>query len=177
MIAQFDTFEINPIHSGDAWKLCDFIIANQDRLQRYFPKTIAQNLTPTLSEIFVNKKDKQFKNKEEFLFTLKHIQTREIAGIIYIKDLDWSTNQGEFAYCIGYTFKGKGIITKAIKFLIEYAFTELHLKTLKIIVHNTNRSSIKVAKTNGFKWIKTLKNEFTPIDENPLNMELYKLFK
>lgn len=177
MIAQFDTFEINPIHSGDAWKLCDFIIANQDRLQRYFPKTTAQNLTPTLSEIFVNKKDKQFKNKEEFLFTLKHIQTREITGIIYIKDLNWSTNQGEFAYCIGYTFKGKGITTKAIKFLIEYAFTELHLKTLKIIVHNTNKSSIKVAETNGFKWIKTLENEFTPIDENPLNMELYKLFK
>ncbi|WP_289043618.1 GNAT family N-acetyltransferase [uncultured Olleya sp.] len=177
MIAQFDTFEINPIHSGDAWKLCDFIIANQDRLQRYFPKTIAQNLTPTLSEIFVNKKAKQFKNKEEFLFTLKHIQTREISGIIYIKDLNWSTNQGEFAYCIGYTFKGKGITTKAIKFLIEYAFTELHLKTLKIIVHNTNKSSIKVAKTNGFKWIKTLENEFTPIGENPLNMELYKLFK
>ena len=32
---------------------------------------------------------------------LKH---RELAGLIYIKELDWTIKQGEFAYCLGSNF-------------------------------------------------------------------------
>ena len=39
MIAQFDGFEINPVHNGDAWKICDLCVANADRFKTYFPKT------------------------------------------------------------------------------------------------------------------------------------------
>lgn len=176
MIQAFNGFEINPIHNGDAWKLCDFMVANHERLKRYFPKTLEQNLTPTLSQIFVEKKTKEFKDKKEFLFTLKESKTRILAGLIYIKELDWTIKQGEFAYCIGYTFKGKKIITNTVKLLSEYAFNTLNLKSLQIIVHKDNTPSVNVAKNNNFKWIKTLKNEFTPIGENPLDMELFELY-
>ncbi len=177
MIAQFDGFEINPIHNGDAWKVCNLIVANTDRLKRFFPKTLEQNLNPTLSQLFVEKKVKQFLNKDEFLFTLKYSKTRELAGLIYIKELNWDEKQGEFAYCIGYTFKGKKLITKAIHILSNYAFNELKLKRLQIIVHKENISSINVALANNFKWMTTLKNKFTPIGEQPLDMELYELEK
>ena len=92
----FDGFEINPVHGGDAWKICDLCVANADRFKRYFPKTLEQNLTPTLSELFVQKKIKQFQSKTEFLFTLKETETRKLAGLIYIKELDWNKKKGEF---------------------------------------------------------------------------------
>ncbi|MFC0603344.1 GNAT family N-acetyltransferase [Winogradskyella pulchriflava] len=177
MIAQFDTFEINPIHNGDAWKTCNLVVANADRLKRYFPKTLEQNLNPTLSQFFVDQKVKQFENKEEFLFTLKHSETRELVGLIYIKELDWDKKQGEFAYCIGYTFEGKGLTSRAINALSKYAFNELKLETLQIIVHKDNLPSVKVAFNSNFEWIKTLKNDYTPIGEEPLDMELYELYK
>ncbi len=177
MVAQFDAFEINPIHHGDAWKLCDFMVANADRLKRYFPGTLAQNLNPTLSQLFVEKKIKQFESKAEFLFTLKHSETRALAGVIYIKELDWTIKQGEFAYCIGYTFEGKGLTSKAIKELSKHAFDDLGLETLQIIAHKDNFPSIKVAVNNDFKWQRTLENEFTPTGEQPLDMELYELYK
>jgi len=176
MVAQFDTFEINPIHSGDAWKICDFCIANTDRFKRYFPKTLEQNLNPTLSQLFVDTKMKQFEKKEEFLFTLKHSETRALAGLIYIKELDWDKKQGEFAYCIGYTFEGQGLTSKAVKALSKHAFRNLDLETLQIIVHKDNMPSVKVALNNGFEWQRTLKNEFTPVSEKPLDMELYELY-
>ncbi len=176
MIANFDNFEISPIHNGDAWKICNFMIANQDRLQKYFPNTLKENLTPTLSQLFVDQKAKQFIDKEEFVFTLKQSDTRALVGVIYIKELDWAKKQGEFAYCIDYNFEGKGLTTKAINALINYAFTTHDLKTLQIIVYKDNISSVKVAKNNSFKWVKTLKNEFTPIGENPLDMELYEIY-
>ncbi len=176
MLAQFNGFEISPVHNGDAWKICDFCVANSDRLKRYFPKTLEQNLNPTLSQLFVETKVKQFENKEEFLFTLKQSETRELAGLIYLKELDWDKKQGEFAYAIGYTFEGKGLISKAIKALSRYAFEKLGLQTLQIITHKDNLSSVKVATNNGFKWQKTLLNEYTPPNEMALDMELYELY-
>ena len=177
MIGQFDGFEVNPIHEGDAWKICDFMIANTDRFKRYFPKTLEQNLNPTLSKLFVENKTKAFLKKEEFLFTLKHSETRELVGLIYIKEIDLNKKQGEFAYCIGYPFEGQGLTSKSVHILSNYAFEILGLETLQIIAHNDNLPSKSVALKNGFIWQKTLENEFTPTGEAPLDMELYELHK
>lgn len=176
MIAQFDGYEVNEIHSGDTWKICDLMVANSDRLKRFFPNTLAQNLNPTLSKLFVDNKVKQFKNKEEFLFTLKHSETRSLVGMVYIKELDWKKNQGEFAYCIDYNCEGKGLISKAVIALSDYAFKILGLEIFQIIVHKDNVASVKVAEKCEYEWIKTLKNEFTPVGEQPLDMELYEKY-
>ena len=169
----FNAFHIKPIESKDAWNLCDFIVANEDRLKRYFPDTLAQNLNPTLSQHFVDKKVKQFNLKEEFLFTIKEKTSKVLAGLVYIKALDWQKRQGELAYCIGYPFEGKGLISASVKLLSQYAFDILNLKTLQIIVHKDNIASVKVATNNHFIWAQTLKNEFTPSGQEPLDMELY----
>lgn len=175
MILQFDSYSINQIQEQDAWNLCDFIIANEDRLKHFFPKTLEQNLTPDLSKFFVEKKVKQFQLQEEFLFTIKSIENNQLVGLIYIKAIDWNKKQGEFAYCIGYQHEGKGITTKAIKHLSQYAFNSLDIETLQIITHKTNFSSVKIAEKCDFTRIKTLENEHTPPGESALDMELYEL--
>ncbi len=177
MILEFDSFYLDKIQPKDSWKLCNFAVANEDRLKRYFPKTLEANLTPTLAEFFTIKKVKQFANREEFLFILKHTQTRDVAGMIYIKELDWNKKQGEFAYCIGYPFEGQGLTTKVVKALSQYAFDVLGLESLQIIVHKDNIASVKVAINTTFKWIKTLPEAYTPPNETPLDMELYELYK
>ncbi len=175
MYRDFENYYIEPIAEKDAWKLCDFIISNSERLKRYFPKTLEQNLTPDLSRIFAVKKVKQFNANEEFLFKLKEKKNRTIIGLVYIKELDWDKKQAELAYCIGYQYEGKGWISKAVKAFSEYAFTDLGLKTLQIIVHKTNTGSVKVAEKCGYTWQQTLLKEHTPPGEKALNMELYEL--
>ncbi len=171
-----ETITIAPIQETDAWKVCNFVVANEDRLKRFFPKTLEQNLTPTLAKHFVETKAKQYASKEEFLFTLKEKTSRTLVGLIYIKTLDWTTKQGEFAYCIGYPFERKGITSKAVKGLSEYAFETMGLKTLQIISHRSNTASVKVAEKCGFKWVKTLPEAYTPPFEDALDMELYELY-
>ncbi len=172
----FDNFKIAPVKIQDAWKLCDFMIANEDRLKRFFPLTLIENLTPDLSKIFTEKKVKEFETKKEFLFTIKEKETHQLVGLVYIKELDWSRKQGELAYCIGYEFEGKGVTTDAVNILSDYAFEKLDLKTLQIIVHKSNVASVKVAENCNFIWIKTLKKSFTPPNEQALDMELYELY-
>lgn len=176
MQLNFGSYHIIPIHPKDGWTICNFAVANEDRLKRYFPKTLEQNLTPDLSNIFVVKKAKQFETKEEFLFTLRENESNKLIGLVYLKEVDWNKKQGEFAYCIDYNFEGKGITSHAIKVLSDYAFDEIGLKTLQIIVYKTNIASVKVAENCNFIWKKTLKNEFTPTGEKALDMELYELY-
>jgi len=175
VIADFANYTIEPIHEKYAWRICDFVTINQARLKRYFPKTLEQNLTPDLSKYFVEKKLKQFGNREEFLFVLKEKENRTVIGLVYIKKIDWEAKEAELAYCIGYQYGGKGWMTQAIKTLSYHAFNKLGLETLHIIVHESNIPSIKVAEKCGFIWIKKLLQEHTPPNENPLDMELYVL--
>lgn len=177
MLFDFDAYFIEPIAEKDAWKLCDFNIANAERLKRYFPKTLAQNRTPDLSQIFVSKKVKQFLEKEEFLFKLKEKEGRTIIGLVYIKEIDWDKKQAELAYCIGYQYAGRGWATQSVKALSNYAFSTLALRTLRIITHKTNLASVKVAENSGYIWRRTLLKEHTPPGEDTLDMELYELFK
>ena len=90
----FDTFYIEPIQIKDAWSICNFVVSNENRLKRYFPKTLAQNLTPELAHIFVEKKVKLFHSNEEFLFILKQYKTNKVIGLVYLKELNWTKKQG-----------------------------------------------------------------------------------
>lgn len=168
-------FEINAISERDSWRLCDFISSNADYLKRYFPKTVAANLTPNLSSIFVEQKVLDFVAGKEYLFTLKELEHRKIIGLVYLKELKRSTKEAELAYCIAYPFKNKGFASLAVQKISEWAFTNQQLERLRIIVHKSNIGSIKVAENCGYLWENTLVKEHTPPNEDPLDMELYIL--
>ena len=176
MIASLEHFYIDPIHEKYAWRICDFCTINADRLKRFFPKTLEQNLTPDLSKYFVENKVREFVAKEEFLFVLKEKENHSIVGLIYVKELDWEKKQGELAYAVGYQVEGKGYMTETVKIVSNWAFEVQQLQTLQIISHKSNVGSIRVAEKSGFTWQKVLMAEHTPPGENPLDMELYERY-
>jgi|SaaInl5LU_22_DNA_1037371.scaffolds.fasta_scaffold09748_6 ribosomal-protein-alanine N-acetyltransferase len=122
IISSNEIIDVFKISKDDGWKLCDFIVSNEDRLLDFLPRTREQNLTPNLSELFVSSKVKEFDAKQKFLFTLKRKCHKDIIGLIYIKKLDWVKMQGEFAYAIDYNFEGKGIVSKVIQEMSNFGF-------------------------------------------------------
>ena len=175
MITIGDNYRISKITKKDALGIHELMRTNINRFNRYFPKTLVENITIEKSKNFSINKEKAFKNKDEFLFVLKNVN--KIIGLIYIKELDWAKKQGEFAYCIDSGYEGKGLICKSVTELAQYAFENLELENFQIIVHKENLASVKVAEKCKFIWQKTLLNEFTPPNESPLDMELYELYK
>ncbi|MFS4455200.1 GNAT family N-acetyltransferase [Maribacter sp. 2304DJ31-5] len=172
---EFDDFIIYPVQEKDAWRLCDFVTINSERLKKYFPKTLEANQTPDLAKYFTIKKQREFEHKEEFLFVLKEKENRTIIGLVYVKNIKEDIKQGELAYAISYNHERKGYITKSVSRLCHWAFEVLKLKTLQIIAHNENIPSIKVAENCGFRWTNTLVKKFTPPNSIALDMELYEL--
>lgn len=170
-----ETFTLEALKPEDASNLSGLMISNGKSFQEYLPKTLAQNLSETDSSIYISNKNKALINRTEFTYAIKDIETNKIAGLIILKNIDYQIKQGEFAYCVGNKFSGKGWVTQSIQAFTKFAFQELDLKSLQIIIHKTNISSINVAERCGFKWSKTLVNAFTPSGKNSVDMELYEL--
>ena len=174
MFLEFKNYYLDSIHEKYAWRICDFCAINEERLKRFFPKTLEQNLTPDLSNYFVERKIKEFSAKEEFLFVLKEKENHTLIGLVYLKELDWVKKQGELAYAMSYQAEGNGYMTETIHAISDWALQKLQLKTLQIIVHHTNIGSVRVAEKCGFTLQKILPAEHTPPGENPLDMQLYE---
>lgn len=167
---------INPLNPTDAKQLNQFILDNSERLKRYFPVTLSSNTTLEKSIEYIAIKNKEIEEKINFTYAIRDKNDQEIAGLMILKKIDWDKKQGEFAYCIGSQFEGKGLTSFAVAEMTKFAFDDLGLKTLQIMAHKTNLGSIKVALNNGFVWQRTALNEFTPTNESPLDMELYELY-
>ena len=173
----FDNYSIAPIQLKDAWRLCNFVVANEAYLKDDFPETLKENLTPTLADLFVAKKEKQFLRREEYLFTIKENTNRAIVGLIYVKELNKRPGQAELAYCISYQYAGKGDMTEAVKNIIDWSFTTVGLEKLQIIVHESNAASIRIAEKCGFDYVTILQKEHRRSNGEVVDMLLYELKK
>ncbi|PKP17153.1 MAG: N-acetyltransferase [Bacteroidetes bacterium HGW-Bacteroidetes-23] len=171
-----ETFILELLNPFDANQLHLFMSENLERLKRYLPVTLSSNSTLEKTKEYITSKSKEIEEKINFTYTIRDKVNQQLAGLIILKKIDWDKKQGEFAYCIGSQFEGKGLTSFAVREMTKFAFDELGLKTLQIISHKTNLGSIKVAENNGFVWQRTLLNEFTPTNESPLDMELYELY-
>ncbi|WP_027126113.1 GNAT family N-acetyltransferase [Gelidibacter mesophilus] len=174
MIYNSEHISITQLQAKDALQLNKLLVSNTERFIRYLPITLSENRTLESSINYIERKIEAAKKREEFVFVINDKNSRNIIGLIILKNLDWENKQAEFAYCIGNRFKGKGLMSKAIKAASNYAIETLGLETLQIISHKTNSASVNVALQSGFKWKETLENEFTPLNEASLDMELYE---
>lgn len=171
-----EAFSIAPFFTSEAENLSRMMVANKDHFALYLPKTLAQNQTVADAEAYIQRKQREFKQNKEYTFGIKEHISEKIAGIIILKKIDWEKKQGELAYGMCSSFEGRGWMSQSVGLVSTYAFDTLQLKTLQIIVHQSNMGSCKVAVKNGFVWKETLKAEFTPVNGSPLDMELYERY-
>lgn len=80
-----------------------------------------------------------------------------LVGAVGLHEIDYLNRSTSIGYWLDADHQGKGIMTKCVKQLIDFAFNELHLHRVEIrcALHNTR--SEKIAQTLGFKLEGTLK--------------------
>jgi ribosomal-protein-serine acetyltransferase len=96
-------------------------------------------------------------------------------GMLFIKSLDWRIPKAELAYYIDKEYEGKGIISKALNNVIEFAFSVLKLNKLYLRVAPDNKGSRKVAEKNSFKIEGTLRNDFKTYEGALIDLLYYGL--
>lgn len=74
----------------------------------------------------------------------------KLVGAIGFNRFDWTNRIGYIGYWIGEEYQGKGIITKSVYALMEYAFMELKLNRLDIRTAPKNKKSQAIPERLGF---------------------------
>ena len=75
--------------------------------------------------------------------------TDEYAGAIVLF-VSERTGVGELAYGVGPDFRGRGMMTTAVRLVSRWAFDELGLQRLELRTHQDNAASQRVAEKAGF---------------------------
>lgn len=83
--------------------------------------------------------------------------SQKMIGAIRFEQLAVQDKTGEIGYFVNKTFWKKGIATEALKNLVFLAFQEIGLDLLKIVVHQENKASERVAQKAGFSLFRQFK--------------------
>lgn len=141
-------FTLRPVKLSDA-KL--FFEAEQDEeARRNFmttPKSIKEVEDDIKDEISQYSKDKPTSEK----FTIEI--DGKVAGWIAINQLNipFFEHKAKIDFCLHPDYRGKGIMTKVVKEVIEYTFKKYKLKRLEAWTRTFNKAVAKLNEKVGFK--------------------------
>lgn len=97
-----------------------------------------------------------------------------LVGAVGLHDIDYQNHLTSIGYWLDKEYQDKGIMTKSVKKLIQFAFAELNLHRLEIrcVIHNTR--SQKIPERLGFQYEGILKEAIYHYGEF-FDVKLYSL--
>lgn len=123
------------------------VIRNRDHLQTFMhwmpPNYSLESAQRFLTDSIAARRDR--KNLGLGIF-----RGDDLLGSIGFVTFHWVSRKTEIGYWIDKAYEGKGIITKATRRLIEYAFDELDMNRVEIHCSSENERSAAVPERLGF---------------------------
>lgn len=100
----------------------------------------------------------------------------EFAGLIAYKDSDKMNHKTEIGYWLIEKMQGKGIITKSVSKLVDFAFRNLNMNRVQIKVAVGNHKSAAVPKRLGFVF-EGIERDGEKHNSRYHNLEVYSFLK
>jgi len=89
-------------------------------------------------------------NQSACQFTIEHVASGEIIGMMGLKQINRVDSNAEVEYWIGRRLWRLGIGTEALQLLLDYAFGPVRLHRVYAIVHEQNISSVALLEKSKF---------------------------
>ncbi len=151
----FDTLDIGDgitltmVQPEDAEGIFALIDSNRDYLREWFPWVdLAKGVEDALA--FAERARKQDEEKDGVQSCIR--LEGKIVGIIGFSFVDRANRKTEIGYWIAPSHQGRGIITKAVRALTDYAFSEWKMNRVAIQAGKANVKSRAVAERLGFQF-------------------------
>lgn len=137
-----------------ATELFALIEANRAHLRQWMP-WLDTNTSVADTLKFIKESLEQFARGEGF--TVAILFQEKWAGVIGYHELDQANRSIEIGYWLSADLQGRGIVTRACGFMVDYAFNELGLNRVAICCAVDNRRSRAIPERLGFKHEGTLR--------------------
>jgi [ribosomal protein S5]-alanine N-acetyltransferase len=127
-------------------------------IMKYIPRTLAKSKEDALEHItMINEK---IENNTGINWGITIKGNPKIIGIIGHYRIQPENHRAEIGYMSFPEYNGKGIITEAIKVVVEYGFEQMNLHSIEAVIDPQNIASERVLQKNGFvKEAHILENE------------------
>jgi len=131
-------------HAGELFGLVD---ANRAYLRQWLP-WLDSNTRPEHTVAFVQATLRQFAARDGVACGVRF--RGALAGVAGLHRIDWPNRRTSIGYWIAESYEGHGIVTRAARGLLGYAFDELGLNHVEIDCAVGNIRSCAIAERLGF---------------------------
>ncbi|MBY0123117.1 GNAT family N-acetyltransferase [Bacillus sp. S/N-304-OC-R1] len=131
-------------HSEELYNLVD---SNRHHLREWLPWV--DNMTsPAQYHAIIPIWLRQFADNNGFNTGIRY--KGQLVGSIGFHNIDWNNRQTSIGYYLGKGFEGKGIMTRTVQALVNYAFLDLNLNRIEIRCGVGNKKSRAIPERLGF---------------------------
>ncbi len=138
---------LRPLELNDYKDIFNTINTQKEYLGRWLP-FVEFTKEPNDSKEFVEMTLSLTEERLEHVFTIRF--ENQFAGLIGFKDTDRQNKKTEIGYWLSENFQGKGIVTRAVIRLCDFAFEKLQLNRIQIKCAVGNEKSKAIPKRLGF---------------------------
>jgi ribosomal-protein-serine acetyltransferase len=142
-----DDFHLRLLEEGDAEELYALVDANRDYLAEWMPWAADQTLERTVGFIRTTMR----RHAENNGFETALVLDGRIAGAAGFAGVDWVARSTSIGYWLAEAHQGRGLMTKAVRTLIDHAFGEWELHRVEIQAAVANERSRAIAERLGFE--------------------------
>jgi ribosomal-protein-serine acetyltransferase len=141
------------LEETDAEELYRLVDANRDHLAEWMPWAAGQTLEQTANFIHASLR----RHAERNGFEMGLILDERMIGAAGFAGIDWVARATSVGYWLALEHQGRGLMTRAVKALVDHAFGELELHRVEIQAAEGNRRSRAIPERLGFQEEGTLR--------------------
>ncbi|SMO71335.1 GNAT family N-acetyltransferase [Melghirimyces algeriensis] len=141
---------IRPLEIRDAEQLLRLEMKNKNFFQRYTPLRTEMFYTLEGQRELVKEHVQQAKKGIGYYFGIFLVNDQLIGKISLAEIVRGDLQSCWLGYCLDQEQNGKGYMTEAVKFVVDFAFKELKLHRIEAGVMPHNKGSIRVLEKAGF---------------------------
>ncbi len=139
--------ELRLLEESDAPELYALIDADREHLRRWLPWAGAQDLEGTRE--FIRLTRRQLADETGVTFAVEC--DGAIAGVVGVEPLDWTHRSTSIGYWLGERYQGRGLITNAVRAVVEHAVSVWELNRIEIRAAVGNARSRAIPERLGFQ--------------------------
>jgi ribosomal-protein-alanine N-acetyltransferase len=156
-ILETERLVLRRVNENDANEI--FALRSNPETMKYIPRPLVKSIDDALEHIAMI--DAKIESNEGINWAITYKDNPKLIGIIGHYRIKPEHFRAEVGYMLLPEFHGKGIISEAIKEVVNYGFNEMKLHSIEAIIDPENFGSARVLEKNNFVKEAHLKeNEF-----------------
>ena len=145
--------ELRPLVEADAEELHSLIETDRERLAQWLRWAATQTFDDTVR--FIRETEAQAATNNGFQLAV--IVEGKIAGTIGLIGVEWDNRSARLGYWLGAKSEGRGVMTAAVRAMVDHALSVLDLNRVEIRAAAENRRSRAIPERLGFRQEGTLR--------------------